>query len=246
MKHRISIYFFLIFQCVFLCALKATEIESLTPLLEYLIDIAEHHQKEPSQPVPIIAIGGCSGVGKTHFANALASTLQELGVKCRVLQTDHFVLSREERDKIGTPWDERHLKLAELHAFLAAVVSGKKLVEKPTRDQMSEKVSVELFDLNGIDLLLSEGHLALCSDSPFSFFDYCIGGIFIDADESDMRKWRWERDQKRDRPRTPEQFEQLHAVFMREYHGNIKFSKKNAAFVINKDSLHNYHLEVVQ
>ncbi len=237
---------FLLFQCIFFRASKTEEFESLTPLLEYLIEVAEHHKKDPSQPVPIVAIAGCPGVGKTYFTTALARKLREHNVQCRELFLDHFILSHEERKKIGTVWDTRHLKVSELHAFLAEVASGKKQIEKPTRDQRTETTDVELFDLNGTDLLLFDGHYTVCSDSPLNFFSYCIEGIFLEANESDIRKWRWERDQQREQPRTTEQFEEHMEAAIQEYHRVIKSSKNNAAFIIQKDGLHNYHLDVVQ
>lgn len=217
--------------------------KALSPILEYLTDIASQHQQNSSEPVPIIAIGGCPGVGKTYLTQFLLSSLQAKGVKCFALPLDHFNLPLEERKKIGSTWDYRHLKIIELHHFLAETCHGKKILEKPIYDQMTGEMGSELVDLTNINLVLFEGLYALCSESPLNFFDYCRGGIFIEAKESDIVKWRWEREQKRTHPRTDEELKKHIAALLEEFHQRIAYSKKNATFVIKKDSSHGYIIE---
>ena len=67
-------------------------------------------------------------------------------------------------------------------------------------------------------------------------------GVFLEAKEADIHCWKWEREQKKAKPRTPDQFAKHMEVLLLEYHQNIEYSKQNASFIIQKDSAHNYKL----
>lgn len=211
---------------------------TLAPLVEYLAQVAGEHRE--SEPVPIFAIGGCPGVGKTYLAKNLVNSLEERGVRCALLPLDHFNLSPEERKKIGTEWDIRHFKPAELLDCLASISLGAKLVEKPTCNQLTGEIGKEILDLRQIDLLLFDGLYSLCSEPPLNFFDYCFAGVFLEADEVDIYKWKWEREQKKSIPRTKEQFARHMEALMEEFQRNIAGSRGNALFILKKDSTHYY------
>jgi len=164
------------------------ETEPLAPLMEYLVEIAKHHQQEVLKPVPIVSIGGCPGVGKTYLAEILKITLQQKDIKCVILSLDHFNLSPADRKKIGTEWDIRHFKVVELQQVLQAIFQGQKLIEKPTCNQLTGEMGTELMDLNAIDLILFDGLYALCSEAPLNFFDYCFAGIYLEAEEANIYK----------------------------------------------------------
>ena len=202
--------------------------------------ISKIHQKR----FPLIAIGGCPGVGKTYLTKNLLIELQERGIHCIILPLDHFNLSPEERKKFGTEWDIRHFKAAELHNCMASIFSGEKYVRKPTCNQLTGEIGTEFLELNHIDLILFDGLYALCSKPPLNFFDYCFMGVFLEANESDIYSWKWEREQKKTQPRTPGQFVKHMEALLLEYHQNIEYSKKNAFFIIRKDTNHNYELEI--
>lgn len=245
-QHRKWILFLLLPLLFFSYAFKGyeTNIDSLEPLVEYLIDVAKHHRQDRSQPVPMVAIGGCPGAGKTSLAKLLLSTLQNRGIYCIVLPLDHFVLSANERKKLGTEWDIHHFKSLELHACLSSIFNGKKLIEKPTYNQFTCEVGSEMVDLHEVDLILFEGLYATCSNAPLNFFDYCCEGIFLDADEADISKWRWERELKKTHPKTKEHFTKVMEILLKDFHENIAYSKKNTLFLITKDHDHTYHLEI--
>jgi uridine kinase len=170
--------------------------------------------------------------------------LREEGINCIALPLDHFNLSPTDRKKIGTEWDIRHFKPKELEECLLAIFSGEKIVCKPTCDQLTGEIGSEVLDLEGVDLILFDGLYALCSDPTLHFFDYCASGIFLEAEESDIRSWKWEREQRKAIPRTPEQFAKHMEALLTEYRENIEYSKKNASFIIEKDGMHGYILKV--
>lgn len=236
-------HFLLIPLLCFFSGLHAIE-ANLTPLLKTLIEIANIHHQDPSKTIPLVAIGGCPGVGKTYFTNKLLLELQKNGVDCMVLPLDHFNLSPEERRKIGTEWDMRHFKMQELHECLAQIFSGAKTIQKPTYQQLTGEIGVESLELNTVDLILFDGLYALCSVPPLNFFDYCSVGIFLEAEEADISAWKWERELKKTQHRTPEQFLKHMEALLADYHQNIEYSKSNARFVIRKNSDHAYTLEI--
>lgn len=67
--------------------------------------------------------------------------------------------------------------------------------------------------------------------------------MFLEAEEVDIYKWKWEREQKKSRPRTSEEFERHMSALIEEYAKNIFYSKANALFLIKKDSFHHYEIE---
>ena len=224
---------------IFLCPLINGS-EPLTPLIESLVEVAGRHKEDPSKAVPLIAIGGCPGVGKTHLTKELLNTLQNQGVHCIALSLDHFNLSPGERKKIG------HFKASELQDCLASIFSGEKIIKKPTCNQLTGEIGSELLDLSNIDLILFDGLYALCSNPPLNFFDYCLLGVFLEADKSDIYRWKWEREQKKTQPRTQEQFVKHMEALLLEYTQNIEYSRKNATFLIRKNAQHQLEVHVLK
>lgn len=220
------------------------DLRSLDSLVQHLAEIANQHDGAPLEPIPIVGIGGCPGVGKTYFTRELAGLLREKGIRPLILPLHHFNLSPTERKEIGTEWDVRHFKMADLHHVLSIIHRGEKWIKKPTCDQLTGEIGEEILSLDDVDLILFEGLYALCSESPVDYFKYCELGIFLEARASDIFVWKWEREQKKVHPRTPEQFlKHINALF-EEYRKNIEYSKKNASFLIEKDKTHRYHLEI--
>lgn len=161
-----------------------------------------------------------------------------------ILPLDHFNLSPKERKKIGTEWDIRHFKVEELHDCLTSIFLGSKYLQKPTCNQLTGEIGKETLELENVNLILFDGLYALCSIAPINFFDYCRMGIFLEADESDIYKWKWEREQKKNQPRAANEFEKHMEALLLEYHQNIEHSKENAFYIIRKDKDHQYTLEM--
>lgn len=218
----------------------------LSPLVQFLETLANHHRSESSQSIPIVAIGGSPGVGKTYFSKFLLQHLQRRGIRCMILPLDDFNLSREERNKFLTEWSQDHFHRDFLHQVLSQIVSNNRRIEKPTYDQVSGLTGdKEILDLTSCDLILFEGLYALCSEPPLDFFTYCDYGIYLEASEPDIVKWKWEREQTKLQPRTPERFARHIEAMLAEYHNIVAPSKKNAHFLIKKDGFHNYSIQVL-
>lgn len=236
-------FWILLIACLLNSSIPLIATDSLQELKNYLYNVATEHRNHPSSAVPIIAIGGCPGVGKSYLAKMLVMDLEEKGFHAVVLPLDHFNLSPQERKKIGTEWDIRHFKPDELTTVLQAIANGQKNMQKPTCNQLTGEIGSEQLDLQEVDLVLFDGLYALCSCPPLNFFPFCQSGIFLEAETASIYAWKWEREQKKSTPRTPEQFLKHMAALMADYEENIAYSKENAQFLINKDSDHQYQLQ---
>lgn len=223
-------------------SLQALQNQTLEPLVEVLYQLAKEHQDHPERPIPIVAIGGCPGVGKTFLTHLLMTDLQEKGIPCLALHLDDFNLSAEERKKLGTEWDWRHVQLILLHETLSSISQHAYQVTKPTYNQVSGQVDTETLFLQNIHLILFEGLYALCSEPPLHFFSYCALGVFLQAAPEDIYCWKWEREQKKMHPRTLEAFSSHMRALFSEYQQHIEYSQKNASFLLQKDHAHHYFL----
>lgn len=214
----------------------------LAPLIKTLYQLAKGHKDDPTHPIPIVAIGGCPGVGKTFLTDLLLMDLRARGICCLALHLDDFNLSAEERRKIGTEWDWRHVQLEALHDTLSSISQHAQQIEKPTYNQLTGLVNTETLSLKDIHLILFEGLYALCSKPPLHFFSYCTLGIFLQATPQDIYRWKWEREQKKTHPRTLEAFNRHMQSLLSEYEQHIEYSQQNATFLLTKDSHHSYFL----
>jgi uridine kinase len=218
---------------------------TLSPLLDYLEKIATEHHSHSSSNIPIVAIGGCPGVGKTSIAKIINQHLEKRGITCNILHIDDFNLPAEERKKFTEEWGLSHFHHQLLHDVLKKMHENERQIAKPTYDQVTGKVGIEIVDLTSCDLIIFEGLYALCSLSPLDFFEYCDSGIYLEADEGNVTNWKWQREQTKTSPRSPEQFSKHMQAMLNEFQKNIAYSKRNAAFIVKKDGQHHYTLEEV-
>lgn len=198
----------------------------------------------PNDKIPIIAIGGCPGVGKTFFAEKLKTLLSSEKLVVVILKIDDFIKDKKTREQYGTGWDPRHLDSEALHRMLEKISTGELLITKPTLDEVSREHGTETINLSNVDLILLEGLYALSDNSPMNYLKYSKLGIYISADEEHILNWRWERETKKVNPKTFEQFKKHMEDMFLDYHLNVKPTKKNAHIIINKDKTHNYYLVI--
>lgn len=166
----------------------------------------EEFFKRQSQTIPyIIGIAGSVAVGKSTTARVLQKLLSMLPEKPKVelVTTDGFLYSNEELEeknllnKKGFPESYDAKKLL---AFLAAVKSGKEVLETPVYshlyyDIMPDQTQV----IRKPDILIVEGINVLqvtVSKKPrrrvfvSDFFDF---SIYVDAAEKNIKQWYIER-----------------------------------------------------
>ncbi len=205
-----------------------------TALTSQLSHLAGEHSQHTYQKIPVVGIGGCPGVGKTTLTNLLAQKLKSEGVSFVIVRFDDWTNPEDQREN-------GYFNLEGVHAFFAAFSEGQQFIEKPVVNEFTGEYSRETLDLRNVDLILFEGLLALSAKEPtMNYSRYCDESVFIEADETDISKW------KRERPtnvqRTDEEFEAHMKGVLDYHHENIEPFKANAHWIIQKDSNHGYRL----
>jgi uridine kinase len=221
----------------------AEEEKNLAPLLESIFSLAYQHREDRSSPIPIVAIGGCAGVGKSSFSKRLESSLQTRNINAYILHLDDFLLPYDERKKIGFNQPmANHYQLHKAHEIIKAIILRESAIHKPTYDGHTRLLSSEIVNFQKVDLIFLEGGYALCSEPPLNFLSYSDLNIFLEAEESDIIRWRHEREQQRLLPRTEEEFSKFIGAVLLDFKKNILYSRKNADFVIRINPHHQYSL----
>ena len=219
---------------------QSEQYESLKIIIELSHRLSNDYQSGCLKTIPVIAFGGRPGAGKSYISNLICDFLRSEGVRAIVFRQDHFNKDQQERQKYDTDWDYRHLDFESMHRVLQQIARGEQFVSKPYMDQMTKERGVEIWNTHNIHLIILDGSYAVSSKPPIDFLQYVNVGVYIEADEQNARKWKWERELLRKNPRTPEEFESHMVDIDNDYNQNIGPSKHNAAYVIYKDSYHRY------
>jgi uridine kinase len=204
---------------------------ALVPIMEDLIRVKENKTRSLSGKIPVIAIAGCPGVGKTHVAHLFFQELTRHSISCAIVHFD---------DWTNPPGKERgdYFNLQGVHDFFSSLVSGARVIDKPVFNEFTGGHSHEILDLRKVDIIIFEGLLTLSAKEPFNYFPYCDLGIFLEAELQDISNWK--RSRPATAPLSDKEFAQhMEAVFAR-YQENIKPFEKNATWILQKDSNHNY------
>ncbi|VVB60873.1 Uridine kinase [uncultured archaeon] len=192
----------------------------------------------------VIGIGGGAGVGKTTFANSLQNALECKGKNAIVLHLDDFFKSPEERQRIGTEWDENHVNLAEVRRVLESIRRGDSQITKLKYNRTTKKIEAETLELSGVDVVIFEGIYAISNEARLgNFLEFVDLPVFISAKLSDIKKRRFRQESEKPHPRTKEQMERhWNRGILPDLRKNILPSKKNARFIIDVDSNRNFSI----
>lgn len=213
----------------------------VAPIIAKAKDLAHKHASNKETPKPIIAIAGCSAVGKSFFTRQIAKLLNQENIKVAIFQQDDFNQPTPvENTKMHPYFDYRRL-----HTVLQQIVMGHEHVKKPIWDKTGPKSVKEevVACFHDIDLLLFEGTYTLCGSNTYDFLKYSNYKVFIDAPQDTIVSWNYEREvPKGKKARTKEKFDSDIAWDMEDYRNVILPTKQVADFIIEKDSNHNYLL----
>ncbi|MFZ5954468.1 MAG: uridine kinase family protein [Candidatus Dependentiae bacterium] len=212
-----------------------------TPLLEQAKKLAQQHADNPTSSKPIIAIAGCSAVGKSYFTRKLSKLLRQQGVKVKILKADDFL----QPTPVENPLIHKNFDHIKLHDTLSKIISGEEHIEKPIWDH-AEKVSTkdtEVACFHNVNLILFEGIYCLCDSTSYDFLKYSSIRVFLDADDTDIIEWNWKRELRTpEKARTREKFDEDIKWDMEDYHKTIAPTKQYADFVIFKKNDHSYEI----
>lgn len=236
MKIKFSILFIWC-ASVAVCAEIKTVIQ---PILMQAQRLACEYIQDRSQSIPVVAIAGCSAVGKSYFTFLVAKALRESGINVFVLHQDDYLNAN--RTFAGFKIHP-NLDYESLNQFLSQNRSGIKKITKPCIVDKKYLKNKQL-DLTRVDLILFEGIYALTGLETYDFVQYCSMGVFLDATTAHIVQWHAMRNRKRSffKRHSDTDIKQHATCLLYEYTRFILPSKKNAQFVVYKYDLNSYHL----
>jgi uridine kinase len=215
----------------------------VSPIAERIIPFVEHYRSGHTVTRPVIAIAGCSGVGKSHFANQLLTNLQKIGINAKILRFDDFI---DPEPFEGAKEDiHPHFDYRSAHTFFKKIADGEQIIEKLTWDLTGPKpVKVkENYDLRSVELLIFEGEFTLCDETTYDFVKLSNVRIAIDAEDKDIINWDWRR--ARDLETTVfAEFAESRAKSLSKYRRLLEpLIKQYADFLVTKEEDHHYILK---
>lgn len=212
-----------------------------SPLLKTAQKLAQEHNSNSATPIPIIAIAGCSAVGKTHFAYQLMKALQEEGVRVAPLHFDSFIQPEPVKEPLLHP----NFNHVQAHEIIAHVIKGSEKVVKPTWDLSGPEPikTVETVSFNNIDLLLFEGEYTLCDADTYDFLKYSKLRVFMDAANTDIIEWNWQR-KRGVTEQSKEIFVKNVACGIQKYRAQVAAHVlPSADYIVTQDAHHRYTLK---
>lgn len=207
------------------------------PIIVRAQELAHEHAANKHLPIPVVAIAGCSAVGKTSFTKQLAKLLKQEEIKVAIFNLDDFLQPTPVFNALLHPYLD-HLRL---HEVIQKVIAGQEHIQKPIWDRTGLKSVKEevVACFHDIDLILFEGIYTLCGSETYDLLKYSSYRIFIEAPEDQIMQWNRDRESLKCRKsRTQEKFESDVAWDMKDYREIILPSKNNADIVIKKAAGH--------
>ncbi len=215
--------------------LPKKNIKVLQPVVKHAKSLVQ--KKKGNIPL-VISVAGCSGVGKTHFAEELVELLKENGIKTALLHFDDF-LDPDYKDPV-----EFHprFRYQDAHDCMKAILKGEKAIIKPIwnkhkKSKKSPSKIKETFSIEGIDLIVAEGEFTLCSEKPYDFKKYTAFGIFVDAQDEDIIDWDWTRGRSIPE-KTKNRFTKTRRPQLRKFRQYIEPARSKANYLVIKNQDH--------
>lgn len=191
---------------------------------------------------PIIAIGGCPGVGKSTLAQLLQVELAELGIVSVTISLDHYGLSQNERKQFASELDPRRIQWGKLHSNLTSIRKGETKIIKPIINQLTKEMGEETLNLANVDCILFEGLYALADFSPMNFLQYADLTMYIEASSENIYDWKWQRELKKSAPRSAQEFFFHMMEIWQDFAFHVYPTRKNADLIIHADFFHHYSI----
>jgi uridine kinase len=224
--------FFLLVVIVFFSSINATVPE---PIIENIESIIKKEKK-----IPIIAIGGCPGVGKSTFATILLEDLSQKNIHCLILSFDDFGKTLEEKKALKNELDIKRIRWDDLYSVLEAIKVGEKKIKIPKIDQLTQKRSERVLNLDEIDLIIFEGMYTLSNSNKIKLQSYANLKIYMETTTENICQWKWEREKKKTNPRTREQFEAHMALIFEDFIQFVYPTKQNADWIVFANDQHQF------
>ncbi len=168
-----------------------------------------------SQP-RLFAISGPAGAGKSTVANAVSSSLANVGIHAVALSMDDFYLSREERERRGIAWraapGSHDIDL--MVQTLAAIQNGSRPLVLPRFDKSRDDRSTDERLEESPDVVLFDGWIIGYEGEGYGrILPYLDWHLHLDIPTDVARERRFDREtrlrEETGRAFTPEQMQQF-------------------------------------
>jgi uridine kinase len=129
----------------------------------------------------LIAISGCSGAGKSYFAERIKEIGKEQELEVSILGLDCFMLDRETRTKLGIHhgYSTRTYNMDSLHETLEKLIIYNQEVKVHEYNHATGKHFEDFNIIKPSDYLVLDSVMSLQNE----IYDrYCPQGIFLDVD----------------------------------------------------------------
>tara|TARA_Y100001960_G_scaffold234141_1_gene246206 strand:+ start:107 stop:784 length:678 start_codon:yes stop_codon:yes gene_type:complete len=195
----------------------------------------------------VIGIGGPSGVGKSTLADRFRRLLEDAGHHVLTIGVDDFFKDPRQREQLGE-WGPEHVRLDELRHLLDCIVAGSSgpLEVKQYRRMPEKGLYPWTITLDGVDVVILEGLYAINSDPRLgNLLEVVDLPVFIDADEEDRKRWRFEQEAAKPVSKDAARMEK-HWVegILPDTRDNVMPSRINAAILLRADSQHRVQVAV--
>ncbi len=234
------------FKCLFVLNLfvvpcKGWTEEELKPIIEVIQGIVEKSKtSDLSTAPPIIAIGGCAGVGKSTITQLLQFELSELGISSVAICQDHYCLSQKEIMQLPSEMDPRRTQWNKLLDTLTSIRNGETEISKPIINQLTKEIGQETLQLANVDCVIFEGSSALADWPPMNLLQYADLKIYLETSLENIYDWKWQRELKKPVPRSSQAFYQHMIEIVKDFAFHVYPTRKNSDYIIQVDSFHHY------
>ena len=184
-------------------------------------------QVELSMERHSLSIAGESGSGKSEIAAALRDEISQNGIRSVILQQDdYFVYPPKTNDQTrrrDIKWvGPGEVRLEMLDGHIQSFLNGEPQIRKPLVIYSEDRISDEILELGGVQLIIVEGTYT-------SLLDNVMTRVFIDRNYLDTEKHR--RRRMRDQSELDLFIEQVLSI----EHQIISQHRFDASIVVNKD-----------
>jgi uridine kinase len=220
----------ILFLVIFCSSLYGAVPEQIVENIEYILN--------REQKIPIIAIGGCPGVGKSTFATLLLQELSKKNIRSIILSFDDFGKTQEEKKELRNELDIMRIRWSDLYSVLEEIWVGNKKIKIPKINQLTKERTEETLNLTEIDLILFEGMYMLSNTDEIRLQPFVDLGIYMETTTENICQWKWEREKKKTNPRTREEFEAHMVLIFEDFIRFVFPTKQNADWVVFANNQH--------
>lgn len=210
-------------------------------IIENIESIVSNERK-----IPIIAIAGCPGVGKTTFATQLLQELAQKNIHSVILSFDDFGKTQEEKKGLRNELDIMRIRWDNLHSVIEEITLGRSQIKTPKINQLTKERTEEILNLDEVDLILFEGMYTLSNNEAINLQPYIDLGIYMETTTENICRWKWEREKKKTVSRSLEQFEAHMALIFEDFVRFVYPTKQNADWVVFANDQHDFMVSVMK